>query len=307
MENLLLVVVCLVAGALARRSGRFPDSTPAVLSRTVIDIALPALTLAAIHGIEFADRSTTELVVALATPWVIFLVALAVLLPIGRALGWPRETVACLLLTAGLANTSFVGFPLVEALFGKDALSTAVWVDQGQFLVLASAGVFVAAIGSGSGRPSLTSVARQLATFPPFIAFVLALGLHSVAFPNALTLLLDKLALLVVPLALLSVGWQLRFDRSALSADGGKLALGLAVRLLIAPAVVFLLLSRGLAQSGRAAHVTIAEAAMAPMITGALLAVESGLSPRLASLMVGVGVPLSLVTVPAWVWALSHF
>ena len=307
MENLLLVVVCLVAGALARRSGRFPDATPGVLSRTVIDIALPALTLAAIHGINFAERSPAELAVALATPWLIFVVALAVVLPVGRALGWSREATACLLLTAGLSNTSFVGFPLIEALLGKDALSTAVWVDQGQFLVLASAGVFVAAIGRGSGRPSLAGVARQLVTFPPFIAFVLALVLHPVAFPNVLGLLLDKLALLVVPLSLLSVGWQLSFDRDALRADGGKLALGLAVRLLVAPAAVFLLLSRGLAHSGQATQVTVAEAAMAPMITSALLAVESGLSPRLASLMVGVGVPLSLVTVPAWVWALAHW
>jgi predicted permease len=50
--------------------------------------------------------------------------------------------------------------------------------------------------------------------------------------------------------------------------------------------------------------VVVAEAAMAPMITGALLAMEHGLEPRLASAMVGLGVPLSLVTVPLWAWAL---
>lgn len=307
MENLLLVVVCLVAGALARRSGRFPEATPVVLSRVVIDVALPALTLVAIRGIDFSQRSFAELAVALLTPWVIFLVALVVLLPLGRALGWPREVVACLLLTAGLSNTSFVGFPLVEALFGKAGLSTAVWVDQGQFLVLASAGVVVAALGRGQGRPRLATMARQLAAFPPFIAFVFALALHGVALPTAVSLVLEKLALLVVPLALLSVGWQLRLDVAALAADGSKLALGLAVRLLIAPAVVALLLLRGLGHSGLGAHVTIAEAAMAPMITGALLAMESGLSPRLASLMVGIGVPLSLLTVPAWAWVSAHW
>jgi predicted permease len=227
------------------------------------------------------------------------------LIPLGRALGWSREVIACLLLTAGLANTSFVGFPLVEALYGKEGLAMAVWVDQGQFLVLASAGVLIAAYGSGQGRPSFADMTKKLLAFPPFIAFVAALLLHSVAFPAALKLTLEVLALLVVPLALLSVGWQLRLDTTALAQDGAKTAIGLGVRLLLAPAVVASLLF-SLGQPGRATSVTIAEAAMAPMITGALLAIESGLSPRLAGLMVGLGVPISLLTVPAWAWAIAR-
>ncbi len=305
MENLLLVVVCLVVGVVARRSGRFPDATPTVMNRLVIDVALPALTLSAIHGVDFSKRAPAQLAIALLMPWVFLLVAVVVLVPLGRAAGWSREVIACLLLTAGLSNTSFVGFPLVEALFGKEGMSMAVWVDQGQFLVLASAGVLTAAYGAGAGKPSVASMTRKLISFPPFIAFVLALALHRIAFPAALDSLLEKLALLVVPLALISVGWQLRFDSSALSAEAGKLLPGLGVRLLLTPAVVAVLLLRVLDQSGLATQVTIAEAAMAPMITGALLAIESGLAPRLASLMVGLGVPLSLLTVPVWTWALA--
>lgn len=307
MENLLLVVVCLVVGALARRSGRFPEATPTVLTRVVIDVALPALTIVAIRGVDFSTTPSEQLLMALLTPWVVLVVAMLVLIPLGRALGWSREVTACLLLTAGLANTSFVGFPLVEALYGKAGLAMAVWVDQGQFIVLASAGVLIAAYGSGQGRPSLASMTRKLVTFPPFIAFVAALLLHSVAFPKALTLTLEGLAVLVVPLALLSVGFQLRLDMAALAQDGAKTAIGLCVRLLIAPAVVAALLLLWLGQPGRATSVTIAEAAMAPMITGALLAIEAGLSPRLASLMVGLGVPISLMTVPAWAWAIARF
>jgi hypothetical protein len=52
--------------------------------------------------------------------------------------------------------------------------------------------------------------------------------------------------------------------------------------------------------------VTILEAAMAPMITGAVLAAERDLAPSLASNMVGLGVPLSLLTVPAWAWLLGR-
>ena len=46
-------------------------------------------------------------------------------------------------------------------------------------------------------------------------------------------------------------------------------------------------------------QVTIFEAASAPMITGSIVASEYGLDPDLSALMVGVGVPLSFLTLPA--------
>jgi hypothetical protein len=225
----------------------------------------------------------------------------------GRVLGWSRETTTCLLLTAGLANTSFVGFPLVEALWGREGLARAVLVDQGQFLVLSTLGIVAASVGRGEGRPSLASLARKLVAFPPFLAFVLALALRLVELPSFVTSALEKLAALVVPLALFAVGWQLRVDPRGLSEHARPLALGLAVRLVIAPLVVYLVVQRALGVSGLMGDVAVAEAAMAPMITGALLAMESELAPRLATLMVGVGVPLSLLTVPAWAWFLGRF
>jgi hypothetical protein len=47
-------------------------------------------------------------------------------------------------------------------------------------------------------------------------------------------------------------------------------------------------------------RVTLVEAAMGPMITGAIVAVEHGLDAELCSLLVGAGIPLSLITVPLW-------
>ena len=42
------------------------------------------------------------------------------------------------------------------------------------------------------------------------------------------------------------------------------------------------------------------EAAMAPMITGSILAIMYGLNPKLATQMVGIGVPLSFLTLYGW-------
>jgi predicted permease len=299
--NVLLVLLCLLVGVIARRSGRFPDATPGVLARVVVDVALPAMTLLFVPRITVDGAAGLRLIVAAAaTPWVVFGLAYGVLSLVARARGWSRGTLGALVLTAGLGNTAFLGFPLVEALYGAEGLRTAVIVDQaGSFLVFATVGVAFAAASAGRARPTPLAFAKRLATFPPFVAFVLALALRGVAFPAPIVVVLEKLAALIVPLAVLSVGFQLRFDRAALAQNGARAALALGVKLGLTPLLVLALL-RVAGVSGLPADVIVAEAAMGPMITAAMLAVEEDLDPPLATLMVGLGVPASLLTVGAW-------
>jgi hypothetical protein len=64
------------------------------------------------------------------------------------------------------------------------------------------------------------------------------------------------------------------------------------------------LINRNYSQTVR---ITILEAAMAPMITSNIVAIRSGLNPELSALMLGVGIPLSLVTVPLFDFLLRNF
>ena len=43
------------------------------------------------------------------------------------------------------------------------------------------------------------------------------------------------------------------------------------------------------------------------MITAAALAISHQLAPRLAAALVGYGILLSLVTLPAWAWVLQRW
>ncbi|HBG15062.1 MAG TPA: transporter, partial [Synergistaceae bacterium] len=83
------------------------------------------------------------------------------------------------------------------------------------------------------------------------------------------------------------------------------LAVGLFYKLLLGPAIVALLFIVILGARGPVIQVTIFETAMAPMITGSIVAVEHNLDPSLSSLMVGVGIPLSFLTLPLWWWILA--
>ena len=179
-------------------------------------------------------------------------------------------------------------------------------MDQlGSYLVLAFLGIAVARLFAAGPPPTPREIALRIATFPPMVATAAALALMSVPYPVWLETLLERLAATVAPMALVSVGFQLRL--TDISGKALALAVGLAHKLVVGPVVVCAILIWGLGFRGTLAQVTVFEIAMAPMIGASIVAMENDLDPQLATLLVGVGVPLSFLTLAAWHHVLSGF
>ena len=60
-------------------------------------------------------------------------------------------------------------------------------------------------------------------------------------------------------------------------------------------------------QRGETVQIAFLEAAMAPMITAAIIASTHKLEPKLCNLMVGVGIPLSFLTLAIWYMMLQYY
>ena len=72
--------------------------------------------------------------------------------------------------------------------------------------------------------------------------------------------------------------------------------MGLAFKLIAAPALIALIFAGVLGARGETIQITIFEAAMAPQIGAAIVAVDHDIDPPLVPLMVGIGIPLSFLT-----------
>jgi predicted permease len=299
MSNLLLLILCFIFGIALRKSKRMPINTPAVLNAFILHISVPALTLRYLHGIEF-DRS---IVLVAAMPWLHFALAAVFFALVGRWLQLPRATVGALTLTGGLANTAFFGMPMVEAYYGQAAIPTAILIDQlGSFMVLSVLGISAATLYS-SGQPSIKVIAKRVLTFPPFIALCVALLLMPATYPQWLVDVLKRLGDTLAPMALVSVGFQMRLGH--LAGNQRNLAVGLLFKLLLAPLAIYALYVQLFGVQGQAMQVTIFESAMPPMITAAILAAEHDLDAQLANLMVAIGLVLSFFTLTGWWYVLG--
>lgn len=226
-----------------------------------------------------------------AMPLIVFAGSLLVL---GKLKVGSQARKGALLLGCALGNTSFVGFPLTLAYYGDEGLRTAVVCDQISFLLLSTFGVALA-IAYGQS-PHRHGILKGLTRFPPFIAFLVALVLPGLTSSGELPSLWQALANTMVPVALFSVGLQLKITPKALDRT---LACGLLYKLMLAPACI-MLISIAAGARGVVAQTTVMEAGMASMTTASVIAVEYGLDPELSSLLVGVGVPLSLITSYLW-------
>ena len=296
MSNLILLFVCLIIGIVLKKSKIIPENFHTSLNAFVINISLSAFSLYYISKIELNSSVIYPVLVV----WIGIFAAILFFAGLGKIFGWKSSLIGALIMCAGFGNTSFVGIPLIQAMYGEEGLKTVMLVDQPGFVALSTVGILVANFYSGS-KDSLLKHLSKILKFPPFIAFVVALlmNIFSIEIPKDFDEVLMKLGATTVPLALVSVGSQMQWEKIE-KKEGFHLFIGLLFKLVLLPLLILVIYKYIFHQSGDVIDICILEAAMAPMITAAIIASAHDLEPKFCNLMVAVGIPLSILTVGIW-------
>ena len=296
MSNLILLFVCLIIGIVLKKSKIIPENFHTSLNAFVINISLSAFSLYYISKIELNSSVIYPVLVV----WIGIFAAILFFAGLGKIFGWKSSLIGALIMCAGFGNTSFVGIPLIQAMYGEEGLKTVMLVDQPGFVALSTVGILVANFYSGS-KDSLLKHLSKILKFQPFIAFVIALLLNifSIEIPKDFDEVLMKLGATTVPLALVSVGSQMQWKKIE-KKEGFHLFIGLLFKLVLLPLIILVIYKYIFHQNGDVIDICILEAAMAPMITAAIIASAHDLEPKFCNLMVAVGIPLSILTVGIW-------
>jgi malate permease and related proteins len=289
MPVLILIAVSFLAGIVLRRFKKLPDNAHLVLNNFIIYVSLPALVIKSLRIIPMTPAYFS----AALMPWLMFGLAAALFLTLERFKVFNRTTTLALMLTAGLANTSFVGIPVIEALYGKQYIPVAIIIDQmGTFLLLAV--VVIPLIDFlRVGEFDLKKAVKDLLLFPPFVALILAFIFQRLRPVEIIYTVAERLSDTLAPLALVSVGFQ--WEAKQLKKFIKELSYGLGFKLVLAPLAIYLIYT-AFAYNLDLKKIVVLEAAMGPMITGGIIAMQKKLNPPLVAAMLSVGIPLSLLT-----------
>lgn len=296
MDNLLLILVSLGTGVVLRQLKGVSSQAHLGLNDFIIYVSLPAITLYYVPKLELGWQMLYPLIM----PWLVLSFAWGFFTLLGRNFQWSKEIIGALTLVAGLGNISFVGYPVIEMLYGEEGLEVAIFVGQGGFLAVSIAGVLIASHYSSS-KGKWKGIFQKLIEFPPFQAFLLALIVlvFDLSYPQSLASTFKSLGGTLTPLAMVSVGLQMQWQFQGVS--WAKIAWGLGYKLFIGPVLILLIYWSLLSEeSSLLLHVSVMEAAMPPMVTAAIIASQYKLAPTLSNMLVGLGLLLSGISLTVW-------
>jgi len=299
MANFILIGLCILAGILFRKSKSLPKDAHKGINAWIIYIALPAVSFKYLPHITW----TNDLLFPALAPVCVWLFGWLFITVYSRIRNISKASLGGLKLTSSLSNTSFVGFPLIVAYFSEKELGIAIICDQVTFTLLSTIGVIVAIRSSQNQELSAKLVLKKVLTFPPLIGCVLALTIPRFIDVSALDPLFDKLAGTVGPLALFSIGLQLKFG--GWFSELKHISFALLYKLILAPLVV-MLIAVVLGMSGTITKITIFEMAMPTLLTAGVVADQYNLNPKLSNLVVGIGILLSFITTGLWWLVLTY-
>lgn len=293
LGNIIIIFCYLVFGYLLQNIKGLSEKLTPKLSKFIVYISVPAVILLKVPGLKFG----VEVAIPVMTAWLALILSIGLVHFSHRVFHFERKTLGCLLLLVGLGNTSFLGFPMIEAFLGDDHLPYGIMYDQlGSFFALSIYGSIIISLYKGEpSKPDPKKITKKILLFPPFLTLVFALFLDDPIIDKWSYTVLEIAGAMLVPVAIITVGLQLklRFDQINLK----PLVVGLGLKMIDIPLILFFIFWM-FDITGMAATTSLFEAAMPPMITAGILAIEADLEKELAASMVGFGILLSFITLP---------
>jgi hypothetical protein len=295
------IALLVAAGGLwVRFRPQFPaDALRINLNRLVVDVFAPPLLFALSAQAEISHQMLTVPLLTIAGIGISFALLYPLLWHTSIGRGLARETRAAILLAGTFGNVLFMGYPTLTFLYGDIGGSYAAFAD-----VLASTplvwtfGVWIATrLGHEGGQG--TSLLRTMLSLPPIWGFVLGFAVNLSGIDVAPLIKAAKfMGQATIPIMMFTLGLSIPWG--ALKPSRPVLA-AVAVKLLIAPLLVYALARSVFGELKPPQTAAILEVAMPTMLMAASFADRFKLDVRAAAMTASWTSLSFLVTLPLWI------
>lgn len=288
--EMLVLLFAIAAGFLANRLGILGGQTDKHISKLLLDITLPCMILGSVCTGEALPEPAVVLG-TLGVAAVFYLLESAFVLAVPPLLGGTPGQRGVWRYTLAFPNVAFIGYPVIAALFGAEALFYAVILVLPFNLMTFTLGPLML---TGAKRFSLRKM------FSPCVAASLAalvLALARLRPPEMVGEAVEFVGSITVPLSLMFVGSLLAgrpMGRLLVSPRLWGLA---AVRLLAMPMVLCPIL-RALGTDPMILGIAVTQMAMPVAVNGSLLCMEYGGDTECMAQITFVSTLASIITIP---------
>ena len=286
---LAIVIVGYVAGKLKYMGGDFDRR----LSNIIIDITCPALILSSTMGGKLPDRSLILPLLGISLLTYVLLAIAAWTLP--RWLTKKSEDRGTVGFALMFGNVGFIGYPIVGAIFGHEAVFYAAILN-----VVNTLSVFTAGVMLVNGEKQRMAFQSKILVSTPMISaylaiLIVALGIDNI--PSVISQPITMIGGITVPGALLIIGSSMSRLSWRMMLGSGVVYVTTAFRLLILPLLLFVIF-RTMGFDSLVVNINTLVIAMPVATYGTILCLRYGRDTALITEITFISTLLSVLTIP---------
>ena len=292
--TLFLLMIC---GYVCRKKGIIDTVASKRLSSLIISVGQPMMIIAALNNAEYSKENLTVAWQVTLISFVMHVIMCGAAFLICRRMKHP-DRAKIFEFSLIFANCGFIGFPIIESLYGEEGLFCGAFYLLGFHLFIWTWGMFILSRGRDDIKLTPKSIIVNYGTIPCIIGFVMFLV--PCPFPQFVSQTASYIADICTPLTMLITGALIATGsmRDLFGKAGNYLVC--VARLLVLPVIVCVILRLcGLSEFNIVFGTVMAAMPSAAVVT--MFGEMYDINPGYASRLVGVTSMLCVVTLPLMV------
>lgn len=239
LQQMIVLFILMLLGYYARRINKISDETCKSMSWIVVNLANPAMIL---NGSVNSEKGIegSELIMTMVLAVAIFAVLIALSLIIPWLLGVPKKSAGVYRVMTIFSNIGFMGFPVISALYGNEALLYAAVFQIPFNLLIYTYGILALKPNDGEREKLDLKKVLNIGVFSCFVSIILSFV--QIPMPSFVKTTISMLSNLTAPLSMMVIGASMAtIDIKKLFLDV-KLLLFAALKLIVIPVAGLFLL-----------------------------------------------------------------
>lgn len=292
IEIMVILFIIVALGYVLCKLGYMGDKLDRKLSQIVIDVTAPALILLSVMGNELPD--STLILPLLGIGFLTYIILLFFGFWVPRLISRNAEEQGIIGFALMFANVGFIGYPIVQSIFGPKAIFYAALLNTPNTFFVFTAGIMLVK-GERGIRNFDPKVLLSPSMIASFVATLLVVfGVHT---PHVIAQPVTMVGAITVPMTLMIIGSSMARLPLRQILGNGKVYITSAVRLVIVPLSVYLLF-KVCGVSPVINNINTIVIAMPVASFGTMFCLKYGRNPAMMTEITFITTVASIITIP---------
>ncbi len=297
LKSLAMIFILIIPGYIFKKQGLVDERQTKGLSSIITKLTLPALVIDAMQ-IEYSKEVFDSSIYILFIVLGIFAVAFLISFFFVKILHIKRAQAGLFAFMLVFANTGFIGIPVIDALFGKEAIFYASIIEMVNDVLLFTVGIAIVQFSAGEK----TKIEWKEFLSPGIVSIIAgyAMFLLNIRLPEFLGNSVSILGSATTPLSMFIIGSQLGDIQIKELFGDIKIYVLSAAKLIILPVLVYFIIRNLLHDTSLMGNVLILSFAMPAAVCTSIFAEEYNGDVKFATKGILLSTVLCMITIPAF-------